>query len=149
MKRLLFGSLLLWSAGIFAQQPMDLRTYCGDCGCQQPADTSGAANVAANEFAVQQSRLSLLPNLNFSANYFWSFGRGIDYVTNTYVAQNFESNSFTLSSNMGLYTGGSRPTGSKAGYDLETARLDQQSMIETYSSTPYWHFFRSSMQKIR
>lgn len=131
MKRLLFGSLLLWSAGIFAQQPMDLRTCVETAVANNLQIRQGAANVAANEFAVQQSRLSLLPNLNFSANYFWSFGRGIDYVTNTYVAQNFESNSFTLSSNMGLYTGGIKANGiKKAGYDLETARLDQQSMIE-------------------
>ena len=63
MKRLLFGSLLLWSAGIFAQQPMDLRTCVETAVANNLQIRQGAANVAANEFAVQQSRLSLLPNL--------------------------------------------------------------------------------------
>ncbi len=91
----------------------------------------GQANVATNEFAVQQSRLSLFPNLNFSGSYFFSYGRGLDYVTNSFVGQNFQSNNYTLSSNLGLYNGGVKANSiKKAGYDLEMAKLDQQALIE-------------------
>ncbi|KRP08557.1 MAG: hypothetical protein ABR95_06055 [Sphingobacteriales bacterium BACL12 MAG-120813-bin55] len=91
----------------------------------------GQANVATNEFAVQQSRLSLFPNLNFSGSYFFSYGRGLDYVTNTFVGQNFQSNNYSLSSNLGLYNGGVKAHSiKKAGYDLEMAKLDQQALIE-------------------
>lgn len=123
--------LLLLSAFTQAQQQMDLRTCVETAVANNLQIRQGSANVYANEYAVQQSRLSLLPNLNFSANYFFSFGRGIDYVTNTYVAQSFQSNSFTMSSNMSLYNGGVKSnTIKKAGYDLEVAKLDQQAMIE-------------------
>lgn len=91
----------------------------------------GQANVATNEFAVQQSRLSLFPNLNFSGSYFFSYGRGLDYVTNSFVGQNFQSNNYTLSSYLGLYNGGVKANSiKKAGYDLEMAKLDQQALIE-------------------
>jgi outer membrane protein len=91
----------------------------------------GQANMAVNEAAVKQSRLALLPNLNFSASYFFSYGRGLDYVTNTYVAQSFQSNNYLLSSNLGLYQGGVKSNSiRKAEYDLQAAELDQQALLE-------------------
>lgn len=131
MKNVALIMLLFVAAAVSAQQQMDLRTCVETAVANNLQIRQGTANVYANEYAVQQSRLSLLPNLNFSANYFFSFGRGIDYVTNTYVAQNFQSNSYTLSSSMNLYNGGVKSnTIKKAGYDLEVARLDQQAMLE-------------------
>lgn len=80
----------------------------------------GQAGVQMGENAVKQSKLLLLPNLNFSTNYFWSFGRGIDYTSNIYVTQNFANNDYNLSSSVSLFQGGIiNNTIKQTGYDLK------------------------------
>ena len=91
----------------------------------------GEAGVQMGENAVRQSKLLLLPNLNFSTNYFWSFGRGIDYTSNIYVTQNFSNNDYNLSSSMSLFQGGViNNTIKQANYDLEVSKLNQQATID-------------------
>lgn len=91
----------------------------------------GQAGVQMGENAVKQSKLLLLPNLNFSTNYFWSFGRGIDYTSNIYVTQNFANNDYNLSSSMSLFQGGIiNNTIKQTGYDLEVSKLNQQANID-------------------
>jgi outer membrane protein len=61
-------------------------------------------NVRINENQVTRSKLSAYPNLNASANHNYSFGRAIDYGTNT-VSQDMEATSFSVSSSVTLFNG--------------------------------------------
>lgn len=91
----------------------------------------GEAGVQMGENAVRQSKMLLLPNLNFNTNYFWSFGRGIDYTSNIYVTQNFANNDYNLSSSVSLFQGGVvNNTIKKSEYDLEVSKLNQQATRE-------------------
>lgn len=52
-----------------------------------------------------QSRLSLLPSLNGSANQNYNFGRSVDPLTYQFVTQRIETSNFGLSANMTLFAG--------------------------------------------
>lgn len=61
-------------------------------------------NVMVNQNQLTRAKLSAYPNLNASASHSYSFGRAIDYGTNT-VSQDLEASSFSISSNVTLFSG--------------------------------------------
>jgi len=61
-------------------------------------------NVKVSENQLTRSKLSAYPNLNASVNHNYSFGRAIDYGTNT-VSQDMEATSFSINSNVTLFNG--------------------------------------------
>ncbi len=61
-------------------------------------------NVKVSENALTRSKLSAYPNLNASASHNYSFGRAIDYGTNT-VSQDMEATSFSINSSVTLFNG--------------------------------------------
>ncbi len=62
-------------------------------------------NVKVSENQVTRAKFSAFPNLNASANHNYSFGRAIDYGTNSAVSQNMEATSFSVSSSVTLFNG--------------------------------------------
>ncbi|MBC8173220.1 MAG: TolC family protein [Chitinophagales bacterium] len=91
----------------------------------------GAAGVQLTGNAVQQSKLTLLPNLNFNSAYYVNYGKSIDYTTNLFVNGNFQSHTYSLSSYMTLYQGGIKGnTIKKTEFDYERSQLEQESLIE-------------------
>ena len=62
--------------------------------------------TSQSEAALKQSRLARLPNLNANTNGQWSFGRTIDFTTNTFSQDNRFNNSWSLNSGLPLYMGG-------------------------------------------
>ncbi len=54
---------------------------------------------------MQQSKLSMLPNVNASANYGINSGRTNDPVTNAFVNQNINSSNYGVSANLTLFNG--------------------------------------------
>jgi outer membrane protein len=54
---------------------------------------------------MQQSKLSMLPNVNASANYGINSGRTNDPVTNAFINQNINSSNYGISSNVTLFNG--------------------------------------------
>ena len=65
----------------------------------------GALNVANNEINFKQSKLNLLPTLNGSGSHNYNFGRTVDPITNSYLSQQIQSNSFGLSAGVNIFSG--------------------------------------------
>ena len=65
------------------------------------------ADLASEEARVtmQQSKLSMLPNVNASANYGINSGRTNDPVTNAFINQNINSSTYGVSANVTLFNG--------------------------------------------
>ena len=61
-------------------------------------------NVEVSRNQLQRARFNAFPNLNASANHNYSFGRAIDYGTNT-VSQDMEATSFSINSTVTLFSG--------------------------------------------
>lgn len=61
-------------------------------------------NVTLNESQLTRAKFSAFPNLNASGSHNYSFGRAIDYGTNT-VSQDMEATSFSISSSVTLFGG--------------------------------------------
>jgi outer membrane protein len=66
---------------------------------------SGGLNVANNEINYKQSKLNLLPTLNGSGSHNYNFGRTVDPITNSYVSQQIQSNSFGLNAGLNVFSG--------------------------------------------
>jgi len=62
----------------------------------------GVQVAAAN---MVQSKANLLPSINANATHAYNFGRSIDPFTNDFVNQKIQSNSFSLSGNVTLFSG--------------------------------------------
>ncbi|MBL7923119.1 MAG: TolC family protein [Bacteroidia bacterium] len=58
-----------------------------------------------NHLAVTQNKFALLPTLNASVGRNWNFGRTIDPFTNQFTTQQVESDNWSLSSNVTLFSG--------------------------------------------
>ncbi|MBL7924891.1 MAG: TolC family protein, partial [Bacteroidia bacterium] len=62
-------------------------------------------NTDLNHLAVTQNKFALLPTLNASVGRNWNFGRTIDPFTNQFTTQQVESDNWSLSSNVTLFSG--------------------------------------------
>src|SRR5664279_3058674 len=65
------------------------------------------ADLASQQARVtlQQSKLSMLPNVNASANYGINSGRTNDPITNAFINQNINSSNYGVSANVTLFNG--------------------------------------------
>ena len=57
------------------------------------------------QITMQQSKLSMLPNVNASANYGINSGRTNDPVTNAFINQNINSSNYGVNANVTLFNG--------------------------------------------
>ena len=83
-------------------------------------------NVKSQEVALSTAKNSRLPNLDASASENIGFGRGLT-MDNTYANRNTQSTSFSLGTNMPLFTGGQIPNQikqSKLNLQAALAELD-------------------------
>ncbi|MFN0276145.1 MAG: TolC family protein, partial [Chitinophagales bacterium] len=91
----------------------------------------GQAGVQMGENAVKQSKLTLLPNLNFNTNYYLNYGRSLDYSTYQFVNQTLQANTYNLSSQLSLYEGGIKGnTIKRTEYDYERSKLELESLVD-------------------
>jgi len=91
----------------------------------------GAAGVQLSERAATQSKLLLLPNVNAGTSYMWNFGYTVDPVTNLPLSNNFQANSYQLTSGLNLFSGGNiANTIRKSQTDLELANMDYTASLE-------------------
>lgn len=65
-------------------------------------------NIESAISDLTQSKLNLLPTLDFSGSHSFNFGRSVDPTTYTFSTGNFQSTSFSLSSNFVLFNGFSK-----------------------------------------
>jgi outer membrane protein len=64
-----------------------------------------AYNVESSEVDLRQSKFSRLPTLNGSASYGYSWGRGLDPVSNQFVSQEIKSSNLSSNSSLPLFNG--------------------------------------------
>lgn len=62
-----------------------------------------AYNVESSEVDLRQSQFSRLPSLNGSASYGYSWGRGLDPVSNQFVSQEIKSSNLSTNSSLLLF----------------------------------------------
>ncbi len=83
--------------------------------------------VKQSELTEKQNKLSRLPNLNASSTGQYNFGRNIDFTTNTFRTESAFFNSWSLSTNIPLYTGGAIHNSVKQSqFDREAAEADSR-----------------------
>jgi outer membrane protein len=97
--------LMAVSSMISAQKKMSLEE-CIDTGIRENFDVEQRRiSERSEQLAYQQSKLSLLPDLNGNAGHGFNQGRSIDPFTNSPVTQSFNSSNFSLSSGIVLFSG--------------------------------------------
>ncbi len=84
--------------------------------------------VKQQEIQLSTSRNSRLPNLSGSAGESFNFGRALT-SDNTYANRNTQNTSFSLSTNVPLFTGGQIPT------DIKVKRLNLQAALQDFEKT--------------
>ncbi|MDE5551525.1 MAG: TolC family protein, partial [Bacteroidaceae bacterium] len=132
MKRIaLFYILYLSCSSVGAQTPWTLR-QCADYAVSHNIGVKQRANVERQrDIQLSTARNSRLPNLNLSAGETFSFGRA-QTIDGTYSNRNTNNTSFSLGTNVPLFTGFSISNQIKlnqlnleaAVQDLEKARND-------------------------
>ena len=83
---------------------------------------------------LTQSKLDVLPSLNGSASYNVNFGRSVDPTSNDFVTQSIQSTSFSLTSNLVLFSGLRKVNTVKQNkYDLLSNQYNTQNTINDIS----------------
>src|SRR5690606_18400485 len=88
--------------------------------------------VESSEIELRQSNWSRLPSLNGSASYGYSWGRGLDPVSNSFVSQEIKSSNLAANASLPLVNGLSihntirqnKKAYAAAEFDLKDARND-------------------------
>jgi len=113
LKRKLLA-VIVFSVGIGAGSPVLAQTTKTTWTLQECIEYSLKNNLQVKqaEFAsentlltLKQAKNNLLPAINGSTGYGWSFGRSIDPTENTFVNQQISSNNFNLSGSVPLFNG--------------------------------------------
>ncbi len=78
---------------------------------------------------LRQSQAERLPNLNTGASHSFNYGRTLDPITNEFVTERVQTNNFSLSSGMILFSGFQvRNSIAKDRYDLQASEFDVAAM---------------------
>jgi len=101
------GLLLFWPSIGYAQESSTWTLkqcidYAIENNIQIKQTRLGVQMAAAN---LVQSKANLLPKVNANATHGYNFGRSVDPFTNDFVTQKIQSNSFSLSGNVTLFSG--------------------------------------------
>lgn len=106
MKYLLLIGALAFSALAFGQKKAWTLQECIAYAYQNNLTIQqNELNVRTAELSQSAAQANLLPNLNFSAGYFWQFGFNIDPITNTRKRGNRQTSSLTLASSWVIFDG--------------------------------------------
>jgi len=105
MKSFVFSIFLLTVSTLtFSQTPWNLK-QCIEYALENNIQVKQQElNVKMNENQLTRAKYNAFPNLNASANHNYSFGRAIDYGSNT-VSQDLEATSFSINSSVSLFNG--------------------------------------------
>ncbi len=112
---------------IEAQKIMTLRE-CVETGMEKNFDIEQRRIAAASEkINYKQAKLNLLPDLNGQAGYSVNQGRSIDPFTNSPVTQSFNASSYSLNSDIILFSGLSKINLMKqAGLNWQASQMELQ-----------------------
>ena len=104
-KYLIIPCLLLWAAGVSAQQKWDLQQCISHAQAHNVQLKQQAQVVKNQEISLNSARNNRLPGVDASASQSFNFGRGLT-IENTYVNRNTLSTSFSANASMSVYDGG-------------------------------------------
>lgn len=104
-KYLIIPCLLLWAAGVSAQQKWDLQQCISHAQAHNIQLKQQAQVVKNQEISLNLARNNRLPGVDASASQSFNFGRGLT-IENTYVNRNTLSTSFSANASMSVYDGG-------------------------------------------
>ena len=104
-KYLIIPCLLLWAAGVSAQQKWDLQQCISHAQAHNIQLKQQAQVVKNQEISLNSARNNRLPGVDASASQSFNFGRGLT-IENTYVNRNTLSTSFSANASMSVYDGG-------------------------------------------
>lgn len=113
MKSILLAGLIFISSFSYSQQ-QDRAAQQDTWTLRECVDYALANNltVKRSEYDVQesealllQSKLSRIPTVNAQANYGYSWGRGLDPVTNQFITQEIKSSGVGASASLPIYNG--------------------------------------------
>ena len=104
-KYLIIPCLLLWAAGVSAQQKWDLQQCISHAQAHNIQLKQQAQVVKNQEISLNSVRNNRLPGVDASASQSFNFGRGLT-IENTYVNRNTLSTSFSANASMSVYDGG-------------------------------------------
>jgi outer membrane protein len=135
-KKILLACVLASGCLVFmpahAQTPANKTTWtlqeCVDYAINNNLQVKQAAlDVELSKVNLEQARSNVLPTLNGSSSYSFNFGLNNDPTTGILVNQNSRSNSFSLSSNVPLFSGFQlRNTIKQSQYNYEAAQADTE-----------------------
>jgi len=97
--------ILILSNIVVAQEPWTLEQCIKHAFDNNIQIKQQELSVKLNEGKLLQTKMSMLPSLNASANHSYRFGLTTNYETNQNEAQNTQSSSFSLSSSVNLFNG--------------------------------------------
>jgi outer membrane protein len=130
MRTLSLLVIALTATHLHAQQVLTLQQ------CIQRAEEKNLMVINAmldEEFArasQSQAKWDIMPDLNGFASHGFNFGRVVDRFTNTFANDRVRTNNFFLSSNLGIYEGGSKMNRIRqAGIDVQTAEQAREAML--------------------
>jgi outer membrane protein len=84
--------------------------------------------------SLQQAKNNLLPSANGYSNLSTNFGRGIDFITNTYTNRTITNNNMGLNGDLVLYQGGAlQNTIKQNSLDVKASELDLQALKDNIS----------------
>lgn len=93
-------------------------------------------NVASAESNYEQTKAGALPSVNAFASHGYNWGQTIDPFTNQFATNQVQSNSFSLSSSVTLFSGGQTYHNmQRARLDNEASKLDVKQMKNDISMT--------------
>lgn len=103
-------SLLLFAGVLSAQEPMSVKKWslqeCIDYAKEHNLEVRmQQINVQHQEVTLSTAKSKRLPDLSASASQGWNFGRSPSGYDNTYKNQNARSTSWSLSTNVPVFTG--------------------------------------------
>jgi len=122
MKNLIFilGATLFITTTAFSQKKWSLEECVNYAREKNLIIKQADINIESAEVDLKAARWSRLPNLSASSGFNYNFGRNIDPTTNDFVPTNAGFNTWNISSNMPIYSGGRIET------SIEQARLTMQ-----------------------
>lgn len=124
---LIYFFVLFFSTPLFAQTQWSLEQCILYAQEHNITIKQSALNVQLSEQTNLQAKLNLLPTLNGSTNYGFSFGKNIDPTSNTFITSNYQSASFSVSTGVTLFNGLQKENGIKqAEFNLLAAQSNFQ-----------------------
>ncbi|MCB0658129.1 MAG: TolC family protein, partial [Saprospiraceae bacterium] len=129
MKNLIcfLGAFLLMTTSAFSQKKWSLEECVNYAREKNLIIKQADINIESAEVDLKAARWSRLPNLSASSGFNYNFGRNIDPTTNDFVPTNLGYNSWNVSSNMPIYTGGRIETSiAQAQLSMQEANVRKQ-----------------------